>query len=52
MPTRMAKAVAIFWPLDLALLLLFIIKNRAVPKLPTMAKNANRTKYFMLWIMS
>jgi hypothetical protein len=52
MPTRMASANAIFWCRDLPLLLFFIMKNNAVPKLPTMAKNAKRTKYFMVWIMS
>ena len=48
----MASAKAIFWCLDLPLLLFFIMKNKAVPKLPTMAKNAKRTRYFMIWIMS
>lgn len=51
-PTRMASARAIFWPLDLPSVLFFIMKNRAVAKLPMIATKAKRTKYFMPRIMS
>ena len=51
-PTRMASAKAIFCCLDFPLLLLRIMKNRALAKLAMMAKNARITKYFMNWIIS
>ena len=51
-PTRIAKANAIFWPLDLPLVLFFIMKNKAVARLEMIAIKAKMTKYFMFWIMS
>lgn len=51
-PTRMASDVAILLFRVVSLLLPFIMKTKAVARLPIMATNAMTTRYFMQRIIA